>query len=185
MSFRPSNASGTAEFARRVLPRPKRSSQPSSHCCSTPGHASAAACSRLRMSTVRTGAAVSGLDRHHVVGRDLDHVTAFASAPAASGPTSSRCPITSVSGGTEPCGQPVAQADPGADRGQLGHVSGRTGRGPRRASSSGPARPSRATSPPAWRCARACRPACRGRGSRPGDRSRAAASARTARCPRA
>ena len=88
-----------------------------SHCCSTPGHASAAACSRLRISRVRTGAAARALIATTSSDGDRRPRHRVWCAPASVGPMASRCPTTSVSGGTDPAGNRYRTTDAVADRG--------------------------------------------------------------------
>ena len=176
-------SSGTAEFARRVLPWPKRQ-QPATE----PLPLDARPCQRRRVLEVANvgGAHRRGaerLDHDHVVGGDVHHVTAFGAhlqrrvrlrAGGRSRP-SAAVPNRRAAGDRTMTRVPI---------GGIG-ISDRTDRDPRRASTTAPALPSRATSPCVWRCGHACRPAGPGTGTRPDGRSRAAASARTDRCPRA
>ena len=86
-----------------------RNSQPSSHCCSVPGHARAAACSSARISTVRTGAAGQRPHRDHVVGCDLDDRTGFR-PHTDPGPDSQQVTDHVGQRRHRTCGPPVAQA---------------------------------------------------------------------------
>ena len=78
----------------------------------------------------------SGLDRHHVGRARRSTTSPRLVATRSVGPTSSRCPTTSVSGGTEPAGSRYRRLTlvPTAGRSAM-RLSGRTDRDPRRASS--------------------------------------------------
>ena len=68
-----------------------------------PGHASAAACSVARICDVRTGAAVSAFTATTSSGETSTTAPVFV-CTRIRGSTASRCPMTSVSGGTDPAG---------------------------------------------------------------------------------
>ena len=95
---RAEGSSGRAQFARRVNPPPARTSQPSIHADSTPGQASAAACSTARISLLRTGFADSS--RIEVMAScGIDSVTPSRSScrgsPVRGSPAATRMPVTS------------------------------------------------------------------------------------------
>ena len=70
------------------------------------------------MSPVRTGAALSALQRDHVRRGDVDHVTALGAHPQR-GTDLEKMADDVRQRRHRPGGQPVAQADPGADLGHL------------------------------------------------------------------
>ena len=87
--------SGTAEFALLVWPPPARSSQPRCQCCSVPGQANAAACSRFRISEALTAVWLSSRIATTSSG-GIDTIPADFVPISILGPTARRYPMASV-----------------------------------------------------------------------------------------